>query len=83
MNTGFIKLSDKKGFFVENEPNTPYTENGFLHYGYFVEYCVYIPDNGFMAVMHTVVNNQSELDEIMKAPRKYMSRYYRPQRIGL
>lgn len=82
MQTGIIKLSDKKGFFVENEPNTPYTKNGFLHYGYLVEYCVYIADNGFMAVMHTVVNNQNELDEVMKAPRKYMSKYNRPQSIG-
>lgn len=79
---GFVKISDKRGYYIEPEKETPYNENGFLRYGHLVELCEYIEDNGFMATMFAIAKTIDEAKTFLSDPDKHMFKYSSPKYIG-
>lgn len=76
-----IQKRDNGIFFIENNANTPYIENGFIHYGKLVELCEDI-DGDIMAVAYAISKSDEETEQFIKDPSKYMFKYSSPKYIG-
>lgn len=82
MQHGFIKTSENTGFYIEKGANTPYTKDGYVHYGYLVELCKRDEDGTFLAHGYAVARNEAEITAFMKEPERYMHKYSSPKYIG-
>lgn len=78
---GFNKVTENEGYYLEKNRNTPYSDNGYIKYGYLVEYCKNI-DGEFMSVMYAIAKDIDEAELFLMNRNKYMFEYPDAKYIG-